>query len=488
MLDSAFQLLQLASTQQGSWPAFLPPWEEIVRIFSLRDYNTRVVLTGVTLLGAACGVVGSFMLLSKRALLGDALSHATLPGVALAFLVSVSLGGTGKSLPILLLGASISAVIGVLTVMAIRRYTRIKEDAAMGIVLSVFFGLGVAVLGVAQRTGQGNSAGLESFIYGKAASMTAFDASLIAWVSLFVVVLCLVLYKEFKLLCFDAAFASVQGWPSTLLTLTLMGLTVLITVAGLQAVGLVLVIAMLIIPSAAARFWTKSLSIMIVIAACIGAFCGMAGAGLSALYPRAPSGALIVLMASLCFVISMMVGPSQGVLIRWIRRGTFERKVARQHLLRAIYELTESGHTQGSSTTESEAPSATVPQLLRLRSWSARELRRLIAWTKTHELVIVSPDQKLLRLSPRGLATARQLVREHRLWEMYLITYADIAPSHVDRDADAIEHVLSPELIEELELLVSSSPAQRRYVSSGDRPVVASDVLLKSPHTLDPTH
>src|SRR5687768_13697894 len=138
----------------------LPSRNEVLRVIFLRDYNTRVVVLGTTLLGLAAGTIGSFMLLRKRALMGDALSHATLPGIGLAFIVAVAAGQTGKSLPVLLAGAVVTGVLGVLAVLAIRNFTRLKEDAALGIVLSVFFGAGVAVLGVIQKMGTGSAAGL----------------------------------------------------------------------------------------------------------------------------------------------------------------------------------------------------------------------------------------------------------------------------------------------------------------------------------------
>ena len=125
-------------------------WQELLEVLSLRDYNTRLVVSSAVLLGAACGPMGAYLVLRRRSLMGDALSHATLPGVALAFLASVWLGGDGKSLPLLLCGAALTGLLGCGVVQFIRDRTRIKDDAAMGIVLSVFFGLGVVLLGFIQ--------------------------------------------------------------------------------------------------------------------------------------------------------------------------------------------------------------------------------------------------------------------------------------------------------------------------------------------------
>ena len=201
-----------------------PEWDQIRRVITLADYNTRIVVMGTMLLGLAAGVVGTYMLLRKRALIGDAVSHATLPGIGIAFILMVQFGGNGKYLPGLLLGATITGLIGVGFILLIKGMTRIKEDAALGIVLSVFFGLGVAVLGVIQSMQQGNAAGLESFIYGKTASMIKSDVILIASVALVVIFLSMLLYKEFAILCFDQAFARAQGWPVTLIDIVMMGL------------------------------------------------------------------------------------------------------------------------------------------------------------------------------------------------------------------------------------------------------------------------
>ena len=236
---------------------------ELWRVFTFQDYNTRVVVVGTTLLGLAAGLIGTFLVLRKRALLSDTLSHATLPGIALAFIVMTLLTGDGKHLPALIAGAGLFAVIGTGSVLAIQRFSRLKDDAALGIVLSVYFGLGIALMGMATRMDAGNAAGLSSFIYGKTASMLFSDALLIAVAALIATIACILFFKEFSLICFDADYGSTQGWPVGRLDFFMMALVVLVTVIGLQAVGLILVVALLIIPAAAARFWTFRLPKML---------------------------------------------------------------------------------------------------------------------------------------------------------------------------------------------------------------------------------
>lgn len=411
---------------------------------SLFGYNSKVVVLGVVSLGMACGFIGSFMLLRKRALMADAVSHATLPGIGIAFLLMVHSGGDGKWLPGLLLGALFSGLAGMGAVIALTRLTRIKEDAALGIVLSVFFGLGVAILGVIQKMSRGSAAGLESFIYGKTASMLASDAYLIAAVGIVSFVVCGLLFKELTLLCFDQDFAVSLGLPVLLLDLVLMSLVVVLTVIGLQAVGLILVIALLIIPPASARFWSDNLASMATLSALFGGLAGGVGALLSALAPKWPAGAVIVLANSLLFAVSFVFGSQRGQLVRWRSQRRLAKKIARQHLLRAMEEYTEA------------AGQVDVPWqfLLAERSWSPRALRAELQNAESDGLLKVSGADTFC-LTPEGEAKADRAVRNHRLWEMYLITYADIAPSHVDRDADMVEHLLEPAVIAELEALLA---------------------------------
>lgn len=446
----------------------IPEWKDWKRVFLLEDYNTRIVILGTTLLGMSAGMIGSFALLRKRALMGDALSHATLPGIALAFILATSLGMNGKTLPVLLSGAAISGLLGIASILLIRNLTRLKEDAALGIVLSVFFGAGVALLGIVQQMQTGHAAGLESFIYGKTASMVASDAWLIGSAGLTCMLISIFLYKELTLLCFDEGFARSRGFPVVFLDMILMGLVVVVTIIGLQAVGLILMISLLVIPPAAARFWTEKIFYLSLVATILGALSGMIGSAMSAIFPNLPSGAMIVLVATSMFLVSMIFGVPRGILIRKVRRYQLNTKVNRQHLLRSIYEYLEAHNmlTENTATGDKSVPIATLTQM---RSWSLSALNKMIRRARQDELIEIFPGEKV-RLTRLGLVEAARVVHEHRLWELYLITYADVASSKVDRDADAIEHVLEPEVIAELESLLIQQ-------SSPD--------ILPSPHTLE---
>ncbi len=442
------QLSSLARTEVV-WPT---PGE-IREVVTLANYNTRLVVLSTALLGVASGLVGSFLLLRKRSLMGDALSHATLPGIGIAFAVGVALGGSGKSLPLLLAGATVSGVLGVLVMLAIRNTTRLRDDVAMGLVLSVFFGIGVAILGMVQAMPQASAAGLESFIYGKTASMVKSDFFFIAGVAAVSALTAVLLFKEFTLLCFDDDFAASQGWPSFGLDLLLLGLVTAVTVIGLQAVGLILVIAFLITPPTAARFWTERLPRMMGLSAVIGGLSGWLGASLSALLPRLPAGAVIVLVAASLFVLSLFFAPARGVLGRWLRHRKLRKKVHRQHLLRAAYELLEA-HARESGNGRRATAILNEPfdraDLQAKRTWRPRELARIIR-SEIAMGHIEEAGEGSLRLSEEGFGEAARITRNHRLWEVYLVKHADIAPSHVDRDADMVEHVLEADLVRRLE-------------------------------------
>ncbi len=437
--------LESLSDSSFEWPSF----KTLTDVALLKNYNTRLVVLSTTILGIAAGLVGSFLLMRKRSLMGDALSHACLPGIGIAFMIMVAMGGTGKSLAGLLTGATITGLTGVISIMFIRNTTKIKDDAAMGIVLSVFFGLGIAILGMVQAMPSASAAGLEYFIYGKTASMVMQDFILLSSITLIVIAFSVLLLKEFTALCFDEAFASSQGWPINLLDIIMLALVTAVTVVGLQAVGLILIIAFLITPASAARFWTDDLKQMLLLAAAIGGLSGWIGASISALFPNLPAGAVIVLVAAAIFVFSMIFGSTRGVLLRMMSHHRLKRKVGRQHLLRSIFEITE--HLANQAGKEISNEPISFEALLKHRSWNLSELHKLINFAKKEDHIENFTGDRI-RLSEAGFGEAARTTRNHRLWEMYLIKHADVAPSHVDRDADAVEHILGADMVRQLEV------------------------------------
>jgi len=429
------------------------------------DYNTTVVIAGTGLLGFAAGITGSFAVLRRRALIGDALAHAALPGICLAFLITRE-----RAFPALLAGAFLSGLAGVWLVSVLRRQTRTKEDAAIGIVLSTFFGVGIALSRFVQNQETGGSkAGLDNFIIGKTAGMLLADVYAIALVGALVVLVVALLYKELKLVSFDPEFAAVQGWPTLRLDLALMGLLALTVVVGLPAVGVVLVAALLIIPSAAARFWTRRLGPMVVLSGGFGLLMGvlgtLSGVGTAELWALdLPAGPMIVLTGGVFFGLSLLLAPGRGVAARLVDRLRLARKVAEQNLLRSAYELSEP-----------RLPALTsfsVDDFLRRRAWSPGEARRLLARAMARGHVR-EVDASRYELTAAGLDRAAAVVRTHRLWELFLVEEAQIAPDHIDRDADAIEHVLPQAMVARLE---------EQLRGSGRLP--AAERVPPSPHSL----
>lgn len=297
-------------------------------------YNATLVTLGAMMLGVGAGATGTYLYLGKRALVSDAISHATLPGVVLGFMLMVALGGEGRFLPGLMLGAALSAGLGLLAVTWLTTRTRLHEDAAIGAVLSVFFGFGVVLLTVVQVMDAGRQAGLETFLLGATAGMLRDEALTIALGGAAVFALVRLLHRPMILVAFDPEYAVGQGMRLARVDLAMMGLALAITVTGLKVVGLVLIVALLIIPPVAARFWSERAGHVVMIAGAIGGVAGYLGAAVSATAPDLPTGPLIVLAAFALFVLSLLMAPGRGVLAAAVRHLRFQRRVhLRQGLL-----------------------------------------------------------------------------------------------------------------------------------------------------------
>ena len=288
---------------------------ENFNILTQLDYTLMIVTIGAALLGAVSGALGSYAVLRRQSLLGDAISHAALPGIAIAFLL------TGSKAPlILVLGAAIAGWLGTLLIMSIVRLTRIKYDSVLAIVLSTFFGFGLVLHTLIQRSGNANQAGLDTFLFGQAATILARDVLIIGILGGVAILITLVFWKEMKLLIFDEGFAASLGLPIRALDVLLTSLLVIAIVLGLQAVGAVLMSAMLVAPAVAARQWTDKLSVMMLLAACFGALAGVSGTIISSTASRIPTGPTIVLCATLLVGFSIVFAANRGLLWEWIRQ------------------------------------------------------------------------------------------------------------------------------------------------------------------------
>jgi manganese/zinc/iron transport system permease protein len=389
-------------------------------------YTTLIILAGTGLLGACSGMVGSFAVLRRRALMGDALAHAALPGVCLAFLVVGD-----RHLPSMLAGALVTGVLGVMIVTGLRHGTRIKEDAAIGIVLSVFYGAGIVLSRYAQsQPGRGSAAGLDSYILGQTASMVRGDVYIIAAAALFSLLVIVVLYKEFQVVSFDPGFAHAQGWPAFLLDLLLMVLVAVTVVIGLPAVGVVLMAALLIIPAAAARFWTDRLGVMLAIAAGFGAVAGAAGTLASSRYDWA-AGPSIVLAGAGVFVLSMLFGPRRGIARQLWANRQYRSQVAIDSALRRFY---ESSPVDSSFRTSDRK----TLRILERNGWIER----------------TTADE--FQLTSAGETMAAELVLARRMFDLYLSEYAGHVTEATNAGPAGLLDQIPPELRPELERLAAT--------------------------------
>jgi manganese/zinc/iron transport system permease protein len=293
------------------------------------DYTLRTVALGAAVLGIVAGALGSFAVLRRQSLVGDAMSHAALPGIALAYLVT----GSRDSLT-LLLGAALVGWLATLAVIGIVRTSRVSFDSALGLALSVFFGFGLMVLTYLQRQPDASQAGLDTFLFGQAATLIEEEVRTMAVLGGIALLVLVLLWKEFKLLSFDSDFAATIGYPVRLLDVLLTTLIVMAIVVGLQAVGVVLMSAMIVAPAAAARQWTNRLGIMVLLAAFFGALAGVTGATLSSTTARLPTGPTIVVCVSLIVLISLLLAPGRGLL--W---GVIDRRRQREAIMRRLAEM-----------------------------------------------------------------------------------------------------------------------------------------------------
>jgi manganese/zinc/iron transport system permease protein len=431
---------------------------------------TTNVMLGTALLGATAGAIGTFAVLRRRALVGDMLSHAALPGVCLAFIIMKERNLIGLSL-----GALATGLIGIGLMTLIRRWTRTKEDAAIGIILSTFFGAGVVLLSVIQQQPTGNQAGLNSYLFGETAGITRHDIQLVAGVAVMSLVIISLLYKEFEVLSFDPDFAAAQGWPTLALDLLMMATLAIVTIVGLPICGVILMAALVILPSAAARFWTNQLGSLLILASVGGAVAGSLGTLLASPLPKqwfgttlisttnVPPGPLIVLSATAIFLVSMLFAPRRGVVAVAGSEMRLRFRIAREHMLRSLYELSEPQLPK--------RPYIEEDRLVAQRHWS-KWLAHWLMLLLGHRGLIERTDGQL-RLTPAGLAAAAEVTRTHRLWELFLVESAGIPSDHVDRDADDVEHMLSKPLIRELE---------ERLAKAGRLPAVPT--VPESPHEL----
>lgn len=413
-------------------------WEQARRFFSFQDPSLRYALAGSILLGICCGLLGGFIVVRRMALLGDTISHAVLPGVAIGFLWNLK-----KDPLTIFIGATLAGIAGAFLVNLIRRHSRLKEDTALGLVLATFYAVGICLLTRIQRLPDGNKSGIDKFLFGQAAALGPEDIQLMLVVTVLTVIVAFLLYKELLVTSFDPAFATAAGLPVGLLHHGLMLLLAFSVVTALQAVGVVLVSAMLITPAAAAYLLTDRMHRLLAYAVVFGIVAGALGAFFSFLGSNLPTGPLMVLGATSVFVACFLFAPRHGILARWWRHRSRSQRIQRENMLKAVYHVHEVREFKGET--------ATFGELAERRRETIDEVRQNAGELVRHGLATMDEESGSISLTPEGWQRASAIVRNHRLWELYLTNEAGISADHVHEDAEKIEHLLGDEVVRQLE-------------------------------------
>lgn len=412
--------------------------EQAWRFFTFQDPSLRYALFGSLLMGLSCGLLGSFLVVRKLSLMGDCLSHAVLPGVMLGFLWNMT-----KDPWALLIGATLAGLFGTMVVSWITHTTRLKEDAALGIVLASFFAVGIVLLTMIQSLPTASKSGLDKMLFGQAAALGADDIAVMSVVAGITCTLLLLLYKELLASSFDPGFARVSGLPVRLLHHGLMLFLAFSIVISLQAVGVVLVSAMLITPAAAAYLLTDRFNRMLLLAAGFGMLSGAVGCFLSFIGNNLPTGPFMVIGASIVFFGAFVFGPRHGLLPRWWQHASNSLRTRRENTLRELYRLLEDGGFD-SETIPLKDLAHSRHETFEEAAAQANDLRGA-GWATFDD------KERVITLTPAGWERACQVTRNHRLWELYLTQEADFEADHVHEDAHIMEHVLSEELVRRLE-------------------------------------
>lgn len=391
-------------------------------------------IMAAVLLGAGCGLLGCFVVLRRVALMGDAVSHAVLPGVVAGLIYSPD-----RNPWFIFLCAAAAGLLGAGIVRAMMATTRLKSDAALGIVLASFFAFGI----MWQTRNQQDTVGVMNFLFGNVGSINANDLRMMLLTTAVLAVMVFLLKRPLLVISFDEGFSRGLGYPVKVLNALFYFLLTFAVVVALQAVGVVLVSAMLITPAAAAYLLTDRFGRMLLLSVAFGVLSGLSGGLLSASYNDMPTGPVITLAATLVFGTVYCFAPRHGVLARILSIAKRRCRVRRENTLKAIYQILESERFAHEDVS--------YIMLARKRRLTEDVVRKECAALQKHGLIEPSADAVSLHLTLPGWKRAMEIVRNHRLWELYLTNEADYAEDHVHEDAEKIEHILGPNMVRQLE-------------------------------------
>lgn len=402
------------------------------------SYNFWIVTVGTALLCAMSAFIGTFSVLRKRGLLGDVIAHSVLPGIGLAFLITED-----KNPWWLFTGAVVTGWLSTVAVDAITKYSKIKSDAAIALVLSVFFGAGIVILTYIQHLGLPNQSGLETYLFGQAAAMSQQQVMLLLIMSGIVFTLGFLYKRSFVLVAFDEEYAQAIGWPVLFLKWILSALTVASVALGVQAVGVVLMAALLITPAAGARFFSSSINKILAISIGFGLLAGISGAVFSAWRSGLSTGPIVVVFLTLFTLLALVFGPEKGVLRRWLKQRKNQLNMHRDHVLKALFYYHQE-HGKGAVDKK---------HLLQTSRLDASAMEKGVTQLRKQGLL---SGKTQLTLNGSGIKASRQIIRKHRLWELYLSTYFHMPAHVVHDDAEGIEHLITPEIEKKLAAMLNN--------------------------------
>lgn len=420
------------SYTQGSWG------QKSLRFFTFQDRAVLLTVLACAMLGMNCGILGSYVVVRKIALIGDVLSHAILPGVALGFVWSMS-----KNPLHLFVGAVISGGLSVFLVHLLRKTTRIREDSILAIVLTAFYAVGICLLTWIQQLPTSNKAGLNTFLLGQASAIAMDDIMLLLVITVLTLSVVIFFYKSLLVISFDTLFAGAVRIPVSFLNFLFMLILAFSIVVSIQAVGVVLVAGLLVIPAATAYLLTQRFHIMLIVAGLLGVVSAYIGAYISYMAPRLPTGPFIIFVSGVLFTFAFMFNTRSGVLTQWFRLRRKRKRISCENDLKSIYKILE--------RTSLDDMSFEGAILCQFWGVSGHDFKKRIhpliqlKWVTWHDL------EKKLSLTPKGFKRAQEIVRNHRLWELYLTNAMGYPLDHVHEDAERIEHVLDEETILMLE-------------------------------------
>lgn len=391
-------------------------------------------IMAAVLLGAGCGLLGCFVVLRRVALMGDAVSHAVLPGVVAGLIYSPE-----RNPGFIFLCAAAAGLLGAGLVRAMMASTRLKSDTALGIVLASFFAVGI----MWQTRNQQDTVGVMNFLFGNVGVIDASDLKMMLMTTAVIVLTVFFLRRPFLVMSFDEGFSRGLGYPVKIINGVFYFLLTFSVVVALQAVGVVLVSAMLITPAAAAYLLTDRFGRMLALSVIFGVVSGVAGGLVSAGVNGLPTGPVITLCATLVFVVVYLIAPQHGVLVKIASTASRRMRVRRENMLKAIYQIHE-----GEGFAHEEV---SLLMLARKRGQTEEAVRKESKVLARRGLVGMADDGVSIHLSRSGWKRAMEIVRNHRLWELYLTNEADYAEDHVHEDAEKIEHLLGPGIVRQLE-------------------------------------